>query len=30
MNQNEFMGVFPYLVSPIDSDGKVRGKFWNF
>jgi 4-hydroxy-tetrahydrodipicolinate synthase len=26
MNQNEFKGVFPYLVSPIDSDGEVKGE----
>jgi 4-hydroxy-tetrahydrodipicolinate synthase len=24
MNQNEFAGVFPYLVSPIDPDGEVK------
>jgi 4-hydroxy-tetrahydrodipicolinate synthase len=26
MNQNEFAGVFPYLVSPIDLDGEVKGE----
>ena len=24
MNRKEFFGVFPYLVSPVDSDGKVK------